>query len=183
MSKTSREVQTYNLQLLEQLEVGDLIQFPRGLYSHWAVYIGEGEVAHLAGDGDDGIDGKFDSTHLFTVSGRSFRKAFVKVDRFLEVAGNSKAVRNNRKDKELTPLPADRIVGNALMKLGEVGYNVLYKNCEHFASWCRYGEEKSDQADKVLKGLSVVTVAATAASMVVGLARGAKLISKKDRHN
>ncbi|KAL8562986.1 hypothetical protein ACOMHN_004678 [Nucella lapillus] len=179
MSRASLEIRSHNSRLLSQLEVGDLLQFPRGVYSHWAVYIGEGEVAHLAGDDDDGINGKVDSTHLFTICGQNFRKAFVKVDRFLEVAGRSKAIRNNRKDKQFEPLPADHIVGNALMKLGEVGYNVLYQNCEHFASWCRYGEGKSDQADKVLKGISLVTAVGTAASMLLGLARGAKLFDGK----
>ncbi|KAK7095351.1 phospholipase A and acyltransferase 3-like [Littorina saxatilis] len=179
MSSTSLEVRTHNHDLLYRLEVGDLIQFPRGIYSHWAVYIGEGEVAHLAGEEDDGINGKLDSTHLFTVSGRSFQKACVKVDRFVEVAGRTKAVRNNSKDKKFTPLPPDCIVGNALTRLGQVGYNVLYQNCEHFASWCRYGEGKSDQADKVLTGLSVVTAIGSTLGLLFGLARGAKLVDRK----
>ena len=29
--------------------------------------------------------------------------------------------------------------------IGEIGYNVLYENCEHFASFCRYGVAKSVQ--------------------------------------
>ena len=33
-------VQIHNETLLAVLEPGDLIEFPRGLYSHWAVYIG-----------------------------------------------------------------------------------------------------------------------------------------------
>ena len=76
-------------------------------------------------------------------------------------------------------MPADRIVGNALMKLGEVGYNILYENCEHFASWCRYGEGKSDQADTVLTGLSLVTAIGTTLGLLLGLARGAKLIDRR----
>lgn len=63
---------------------------------------GDGEVVHLAGEEDDGISGKVDTVHLFTICGRSFRKACIKVDRFLEVAGHSKAIRNNSKDKKFT---------------------------------------------------------------------------------
>ena len=59
-------------------------------------------MVHLAGEEDDGIGGKVDSVHLFTICGRIFHKAFVKVDRFLDVAGGSKAVRNNSKDKKFT---------------------------------------------------------------------------------
>lgn len=31
------------------------------------------------------------------------------------------------------------------MKLGEIGYNVLWENCEHFAAYCRYGVAWSKQ--------------------------------------
>ena len=33
-------VVAHNTTLLSQLEEGDLVEFPRGAYSHWAIYIG-----------------------------------------------------------------------------------------------------------------------------------------------
>ena len=33
-------VLAHNTTLLNDLEEGDLIEFPRGAYSHWAVYLG-----------------------------------------------------------------------------------------------------------------------------------------------
>ena len=33
-------VTAHNTTLLNELEEGDLLEFPRGAYSHWAVYIG-----------------------------------------------------------------------------------------------------------------------------------------------
>ena len=41
MAAATMSVQLHNETLLAVLERGDLIEFPRGLYSHWAVYIGE----------------------------------------------------------------------------------------------------------------------------------------------
>ena len=43
------------------------------------------------------------------------------------------------------PRSASDIVREALSKIGEIGYNVLWNNCEHFASYCRYGVKWSEQ--------------------------------------
>ena len=32
--------------------------------------------------------------------------------------------------------------------LGEGHYNVMTNNCEHFVTWCRYGEATSKQVDE-----------------------------------
>lgn len=37
----STEVTRHNREVLASLDVGDLVEFPRGNYSHWAVYLGE----------------------------------------------------------------------------------------------------------------------------------------------
>ena len=34
-------VRRHNEKVLRDLERGDLVEFPRGRYSHWGVYIGE----------------------------------------------------------------------------------------------------------------------------------------------
>ncbi len=43
------------------------------------------------------------------------------------------------------PLHPEMIVQSALSKVGDVGYNMLFNNCEHFATWCRYGISMSHQ--------------------------------------
>ena len=43
------------------------------------------------------------------------------------------------------------IVKRALSRLGNIGYNMLWSNCEHFASWCRYGMAWSEQVDKFMR--------------------------------
>lgn len=60
------------------------------------------------------------------------------------------------------PLSRRQIVQNALSRLGEVGYNVLVKNCQHFATWCRYGQASSHQVENLVtaSGVGVAVVVA-----------------------
>ena len=142
----------HNRTVLSDLQVGDLIEFPRGYYSHWGVYVGNEDIVHLAGEeaGNDGINANLDSGHLFTVCGKRFNKAYAKVDNFLDVAASSRAKINNDKDKKCKPYPPDEVKERALSKIGAVPYNVIWSNCEHFAAWCRNGENWSQQVDTVL---------------------------------
>ena len=36
-------------------------------------------------------------------------------------------------------------------RLGEQDYNLLFNNCEHFATWCKTGLHRSGQVDSVLE--------------------------------
>ena len=67
---------------------------------------------------------------------------------------------------------------NALARIGRVGYNLLFDNCEHFASWCRYGLSKSEQVDNFLTGAAVVTALVATAGIAYGLSRGS---SRKEK--
>ncbi len=42
---------------------------------------------------------------------------------------------------------AEQICARARSRLGETRYHLLNNNCEHFASWCRYGESVSLQIE------------------------------------
>ena len=42
--------------------------------------------------------------------------------------------------------PSD-IVASAKKRLGETEYNVVTKNCQHFATECRYGQSRSTEVD------------------------------------
>ncbi|BFZ20460.1 hypothetical protein BsWGS_23499 [Bradybaena similaris] len=161
----------HNKSILEDLNVGDLIEFPRGAYSHWAVYIGDRQVAHLAGEDNDGIDGCKRPELMFTICGINFNKAKVCIDDFWKVAASSKARKNNTKDEKWSPLSPAEIVKNAISKVGQVGYNLLFSNCEHFAKWCRYGLSKSDQVDNVLTGAAFGLAAALTTGLVYAVAK------------
>ncbi|XP_062282182.1 phospholipase A and acyltransferase 4-like [Scomber scombrus] len=118
---------------------GDLIEIDRVLYKHWAVYIGDGYVVHLSGpDGSGGA---------LTSSGGSVRARITK-DKLSTVVNGSDYKVNNLHDHKWKHRPTEEIVKEALSHLNEnVDYSVWKCNCEHFATWCRYGEPKSLQGD------------------------------------
>ncbi|XP_062566176.1 phospholipase A and acyltransferase 3-like [Saccostrea cucullata] len=145
----------HNWKVLNKARPGDLLEFPRGgVYSHWAVYVGDEEVVHLTGvDDDDGIDGNSNPSHFFSISGKTYKKAVVKLENFWKVVKDSKAKINNNKDRKYRPRPAREIVERAIRSIGKTGYNLLWKNCEHFAAYCRNGVEWSEQVYILNKSL------------------------------
>ena len=38
----------------------------------------------------------------------------------------------------------------AMSRIGEQNYNLLFNNCEHFATWCKTGRHHSDQVQSVI---------------------------------
>ncbi|KAH9487602.1 Phospholipase A and acyltransferase 3 [Bulinus truncatus] len=138
----------HNKRVFDDLKPGDRVQIKKTLYSHWAISIGDGEIAHLVGaDDDDQIDTPFHPKHKFTISGKTFNKAKVCIDDFWDVVGEHKAFINNCDDK-LSPMETSRILERADDSIGLVGYNVIYSNCEHFATWCRYDVCESSQVNR-----------------------------------
>lgn len=146
-------VEEHNAALQRSMNIGDLVVFPRTGYSHWAVYIGSGKIIHLT---CDGLDDTSPPSVFLSAIGRNVNKAVVKEGDFRQVAGTSRARKNNEKDKRYTPFDVDKIKARAESKLGTRGYNIIWKNCEHFANWCRYGEEESDQVTSILGRASTV---------------------------
>ncbi|XP_078574889.1 phospholipase A and acyltransferase 3-like [Branchiostoma floridae x Branchiostoma japonicum] len=137
----------YNEAVLFRCEEGDLLQFHRGLYSHWGVYAGDGKVIHLVGDNSG--------------------SAKVREDWFWDVVENGRVDIKNRLDgfPGKDPLPGREIVERARSKLGEAGYSLGNKNCEHFATWCRY--------DTAISGQALMAYTASAGLTTAGLATGA----------
>lgn len=62
------------------------------------LFPGNEDVIHLAGDDNDGINAEMHSAHLTSFSGQCFEKAVIRQDNFFDVAGLSKAKRNNDRD-------------------------------------------------------------------------------------
>ncbi|XP_059140668.1 phospholipase A and acyltransferase 4-like [Physella acuta] len=127
---------SHNKQVLAQVKLGDLLEFKRLMYSHWAVYTGKDQVTHFATKSGD-----FNASEV----------PEIRVDDVHKVTGTSQVLVNNALDKELSPLPVKDILENAKSKLGSRGYDLVFSNCEHFATWCRYGKARSLQSDKSLE--------------------------------
>lgn len=78
------------------------------------------------------------------------------VNELREIARESRCRINNGKDKFYQPLPKKEIVARACSEIGKRKYNLLHTNCEHFATWCRFGTKSSSQVwIKELKKLRI----------------------------
>ncbi|XP_015274578.1 PREDICTED: HRAS-like suppressor 3, partial [Gekko japonicus] len=120
-------------------ERGDLIEIDRIYYQHWAIYIGDGYVIHLAPESEVAGAG------LYSLRSVISDHAMVKKEPLLEVVGNDTYRINNKYDGRFLPLPVDEIIARAKAEVGRVmAYSVLSQNCEHFVTGLRYGTAVSD---------------------------------------
>ncbi|XP_045164003.2 phospholipase A and acyltransferase 3-like [Mercenaria mercenaria] len=133
---------------LEDVQLGDLIEIKRyyGIYAHWALYIGKGEVIHLSPPVSSGRT--FDLNDIFWLGGVITDKyefstdVRVRKDKLEEIIGNGAVTVNNEFDpprkESIKPFPKDEIVKRAYSKMGDDKYNLLSYNCEHFVTEYRY---------------------------------------------
>jgi hypothetical protein len=74
--------------------------------------------------------------------------------------------------------PPEDVVVRAESRLGEKSYHILWNNCEHFARWCKTGDQESEQASDATTGgagsvgAAVAAKAGLAAVAAVGTAGG-----------
>ncbi|KAM3866504.1 phospholipase A and acyltransferase 3-like [Diretmus argenteus] len=163
----------------EKPEPGDLIEVFRGTYQHWAVYIGDGYVVHLAPPSEVPGAGANSMMSVFC------EKAMVKKEELWDVVGDHKWQINNGLDEKYEPRPACDIVQEARALVGEgLPYCVFMGNCEHFANELRYGKAESRQVRKVgevVMAAGVVTVVGLGLVALAGVLFGAGRKEKKNK--
>lgn len=100
----------------------DHIYVSHGVYTHHGIDCGDGTVVHLS-RASGGIDQ-------------------ISLDQFL--SGRKLLLR-------MWPAAddPDLVLQRAVSRLGERGYHLCYRNCEHFASWCKTGQARSSQVASV----------------------------------
>lgn len=101
----------------QALNTGDHLWVDCGAFSHHGIYIGDGRVIHY------GKSELRDDPSICCVT----------LDKFAE----GKPI--HRKDSLKTHSDA-AIVVRAKSRLREDQYNLIFNNCDHFASWCRSGD-------------------------------------------
>lgn len=80
--------------------------------------------------------------------------------------------------------PRAQIIRRAASRLGEDKYSLLWRNCEHFATWCWTDEERSKQvrnAVKLLGGTAATGATIKAASSSAGkqvISHGAQWLAR-----
>ncbi|XP_036996119.2 phospholipase A and acyltransferase 4-like [Artibeus jamaicensis] len=133
--------------LSSECSPGDLIEIFRPGFQHWALYVGDGYVVHLAPPG--GYPGAGISS-LGSVLGKT---AEVKRELLTDVVGNCKYRVNNLLEEEMKPLPVREILSSAESMIGKkMEYGITSKNCEHFVTQLRYGEPRCLQVEKAVMG-------------------------------
>ncbi|XP_019718240.1 lecithin retinol acyltransferase-like [Hippocampus comes] len=137
------------------LRRGDLLEVPRTLFTHFGVYLGDDRVAHLIPDILPALTD--DRRRLATVvsngrliAGCLCRRATVRVDSLEDFAYGSRILVNRAEGaaKGAMALPAEEVARRAEALLGNFPYSLLWNNCEHFVTHCRYGRAASRQTEQ-----------------------------------
>ena len=107
------------------MPAADHLQVPRqhGLFNHHGIDLGDGTVAHY-------LEGR----EILRSSTDDFSQG-----QPLSVIEHADAS------------PARVTLQRAMSRIGEQNYNLLFNNCEHFATWCKTGRHRSGQVDSVLE--------------------------------
>lgn len=121
----------------DSLKLGAHVSVSRFLYSHHAIYIGDGMVVEYAGLGGS------ENSHV--------QKRWLE-----EMKGKSELV-VVKSPRKFTP---EEVVRRALTRLKEDAYHVIFNNCEHFCNWCRSGEARSHQVANVGRAIVLAGTAA-----------------------
>ncbi|MDK2658684.1 lecithin retinol acyltransferase family protein [Cupriavidus consociatus] len=97
---------------------------PRHGYAHHGIYVGDGKVVHYAGYCHRQQRGPVEELSLDAfAAGHGITVLAAPMARY----GVAESVRRARS------------------RLGEDRYRLLTNNCEHFCTWCLYGESRSEQ--------------------------------------
>ncbi|KAM9134218.1 phospholipase A and acyltransferase 3-like [Pangshura tecta] len=160
--------------LFEEPKPGDLIEIFRIGYQHWALYVGNGYVIHLAPPSEYAGAGSSSIMSVLT------DRAVVKRERLQDVAGGDRYQVNNKYDGRCSPLPVSKILMKAKSLVGqEMLYSITWKNCEHFVTELRYGQSMCDQVrDAMFAG--VMAIVGTGVLLAVAVFFGSLLSDKKE---
>ena len=107
------------------MAAADHLQVPRqhGLFHHHGIDLGDGTVAHY-------------------LEGREILRS--PIDAFRQ----EQAIAVIEHDAASTTGVTLR---RAMSRIGEQNYNLLFNNCEHFATWCKTGRHRSGQIESALE--------------------------------
>uniref|UniRef100_A0A8C5L5Y2 Phospholipase A and acyltransferase 5 n=1 Tax=Jaculus jaculus TaxID=51337 RepID=A0A8C5L5Y2_JACJA len=123
---------------------GDLIEIFRIGYEHWAIYVEDDCVVHLAPPSEDFEVGSI--TSIFS------NRAVVKYSRLEDVLHGCSWKINNKLDGTYLPLPVDKIMQRTKEMVNKiVQYSLIEGNCEHFVNDLRYGVPRSQQVEHALR--------------------------------
>ncbi|XP_070113689.1 lecithin retinol acyltransferase isoform X2 [Equus przewalskii] len=133
---------------------GDVLEVRRTHVTHFGIYLGDNRVAHMMPDillaltNDKGLTQKVVSNKRLLL-GVICRVASIRVDTVEDFAYGADILVNHL-DKALKKkaLLNEEVAQRAEKLLGFTPYSLLWNNCEHFVTYCRFGTSISPQADR-----------------------------------
>ncbi|XP_068125641.1 lecithin retinol acyltransferase [Hyperolius riggenbachi] len=139
---------------ISYFERGDLLEVPRTLFVHYGIYLGNNKVAHLMPDilpvltDDKCLTGRV-VTNKRLILGVLAKVASIRVDTVQDFAYGGAIIVNHMDSSFSTkPLCNEEVAQRAEQLIGATPYSLLWDNCEHFVTYCRYGYPVSFQTDK-----------------------------------
>ena len=112
------------------LPVGAHLVADRHGYEHHGIYVGNGQVIHYAG-----------------FSRRQRRGPVERISIGCFACGFAVTIQ-----RDASPCyDGEEVARRAGSRMGERNYRLLTNNCEHFCSWCLFGECRSAQVEACLK--------------------------------
>ncbi|XP_017564818.1 lecithin retinol acyltransferase a [Pygocentrus nattereri] len=133
---------------------GDLLEVQRTLFTHFGIYLGDNKVAHLMPDIMPVLtsDQKLITTVVTNkrlILGCIYRNASIRVDSVEDFAYGVSILVNDMDRSMKTPaMPNEDVARRAEKLVGAIPYSLLWNNCEHFVTYCRYGTPASQQTEK-----------------------------------
>ncbi len=121
-SKVNENIQ-YEQGKTRDLIIGDILGVTRGLYEHYGIYVGNSKIIHYYGESDIGEDNVISETGFYEFVKGSSMFFIVDVDSL-----------------GLKCFDSSEVVQRAKENIGKKNYNLVFNNCEHFAFWCKTGE-------------------------------------------
>ncbi|XP_036914246.1 lecithin retinol acyltransferase [Sturnira hondurensis] len=157
---------------------GDVLEVPRTHLTHYGIYLGDNRVAHMMPDvllalTDDKELTKNVVSNKRLILGVLGKVASIRVDTVDDFAYGAQILVNHL-DKSLKkkPLLNEEVARRAEKMLGITTYSLLWNNCEHFVTYCRFDTAVSPQADKFCEILKIIIrdERSVLASALLGLA-------------
>jgi hypothetical protein len=132
-----------------------------GLYSHHGIDCGDGSVIHYSGDDWRSSRVRQTDSEDFRLGGtvhvRSYEE-FYRVASLEDLIVGRASTRIQRlldglrgiSFDDVDPSP-EAVVRRARSRIGDGGFDFVFNNCEHFATWCKTGLSKSAQVEAIWK--------------------------------
>uniref|UniRef100_A0A8C1W9G1 Lecithin retinol acyltransferase a n=1 Tax=Cyprinus carpio TaxID=7962 RepID=A0A8C1W9G1_CYPCA len=157
------------------LRRGDLLEVQRTLFVHYGICLGENRVAHLMPDimpvlTSDKQLIKPVVTNKRLILGCIYRHASIRVDSVEDFAYGAQILVNDMDKKvKCHALASEEVATRAEKLVGDFPYSLLWNNCEHFVTYCRYGTAVSQQTEKFCDCLKSIIRDQRSVGLTVGI--------------